>query len=99
MTWTVDVLIVGSLYWSTRAHRRTWRKTYLKAGAEVAVSAPIRYGRRSREGTYTMVFAPRCPQGKARVCECGSAVSGPEELIAEAEALWLAESPDGSGRR
>jgi hypothetical protein len=46
-----------------------------------------------------MVFAPGCDLGRARVFQCNLTVSSKEELVREAQALWLAESPDGSGRQ
>jgi hypothetical protein len=98
MTWTIGILIVGSLYWSPADHRRRWRNKHLKTARETPVLVPIRYGRRSRAGTYTMVFAPGSPNGTGKVCECAREISTASELIEEAKALWLAESPDGSNR-
>ena len=64
------ILIAGSLYWSDRPHRVQWRKDHLRQGSEIAVDVPIRYGRLSSEGSYTMVFAPACPLGRAKIIEC-----------------------------
>jgi hypothetical protein len=101
MTWSLGVLIAGSLHWSPMAHRSAWRKARLQTQADVSVGAPIRYGRRSssRGGTYTMVFAPGTPLGKAKVRRCKRTCLGIDEIVSEAEALWLAESPDGSARK
>ena len=98
MTWTVGILIVGSLYWSTAEHRERWRGKHLKKGSETPVFVPMRYGRRSRAGTYTMVLAPGSPDGTGKVCESARQISSVSELVDEAKALWVAESPDGSSR-
>jgi hypothetical protein len=101
MTWTLGVLIAGSLHWDLLAHRFAWRKARLQAQTDVSVGAPIRYGRRSssRGDTYTMVFASGTPLGKAKVRRCSRTCLGIDEIVSEAEALWLAESPDGSARK
>ncbi len=93
------ILIAGSLYWNDRPHRVQWRKNHLRKGAEIPVSVPIRYGRRSSTGSYTMVFAPGCPPGTAKILECLHGTDTIGDIIREAQALWLAESPDGSPRR
>jgi hypothetical protein len=46
-----------------------------------------------------MVFAPGTPLGKAKVRRCNRTCLGIDEIVSEAEALWLAESPDGSARK
>lgn len=92
------ILIAGSLYWSDKAHRVRWRRDHLKPRSEISVALPIRYGRLSSTGSYTLVFAPGCPLGKAKIVECVRTVETFHDLIAEAQALWLAESPDGSPR-
>jgi len=46
-----------------------------------------------------MVFAPGTPLGKAKVRRCKRTCLGIDEIVSEAEALWLAESPDGSPRK
>jgi hypothetical protein len=46
-----------------------------------------------------MVFAPGTPLGKAKVWRCKRACLGIDDIVSEAEALWLAESPDGSARK
>jgi hypothetical protein len=93
------ILIAGSLYWSDKPHRVRWRRDHVKPGSEVSVAVPIRYGRLSSTGSYTMVFAPGSPLGKAKILECIRAVKTFDHLVAEAQALWLAESPHGSPRR
>ncbi len=93
------ILIAGSLYWSDKPHRVQWRADHLRKGSEIFVSVPIRYGRQSSTGSYTMVFAPGCPLGQGKIVECLRGAKTIEDLAREAQALWLAESPDGSPRR
>ena len=93
------ILMAGSLYWSDLTHRVQWRRDHLKGASEVAVSIPIRYGRRSATGSYTMVFDPACPPGQGKILECIQATTTLADLVREAQALWLAESPDGSPRK
>jgi hypothetical protein len=50
-------------------------------------------------GSYTMVFAPGCPLGQVRTLEFIQPVDTLDGLAREAQALWLAESRDGSARR
>ena len=61
--------------------------------ASEAVTAPIRYGRRSRNrgNTYTMVFSRSAQPGQAIVVPCRNIVRSAVDLIAEAEQLWAAE--------
>lgn len=96
MKLTVGILIIGSLHWSTKPHREFWRDRYLQKGTDVVVKVPIRYGRLSSTNTYTMAFGRGCKTGEARVFECKSTVSSIGELVREAQALWLAESRDGT---
>jgi len=56
-----------------------------------SVRAPIRYGRGSKNGTYTMVFGCVPRLGQARVVPCKNSVTSLQELIVEAEWLWSAE--------
>src|SRR5262249_32844695 len=57
---------------------------------------PICYGRKSFiRQTYTMVFAPGLPSvsfGTARVRSIRHPVSGPNDVVREAQELWMAES-------
>lgn len=92
----VGLLILGSLHWSNKPHREIWRNKYLQKGTNAVEKVPIRYGRLSSTNTYTMVFGRGCEMGAARVFECKLTVSSSEELIREAQALWLAESRDGT---
>ena len=93
MTWKLGILIAGSLSWSDEPYRREWRNKCLNLDRVTPVKAPIRYGRRSRSGTYTMVFAPGCPLGQAKAVECRSPISSMADVIKHAEALWVAECP------
>ncbi len=100
MKLTLGILIIGSLHWSTEPHRASWRDRHLRKDPDVAVKAPIRYGRfSSSRRSYTMVFDRGCEMGRARIFESSSTVSDIGELVREAQALWLAESPDGTARQ
>jgi hypothetical protein len=57
------------------------------------VKVPIQYGRRSQNGTFTMVFSRLSEDqfGQAIVVPCQREVSSLADLIAEAEWLWSAE--------
>jgi hypothetical protein len=94
MNLSVGILIIGSLYWDTRGGRDRWRENRLQMDRDLLVKAPIRYGRRSQSGTYTMVFGPVPALGQARAVPCKKPVSSFKELIAEAEWLWTAERRD-----
>lgn len=97
----IGILIIGSLYWDSQAHRKKWREERLDASKGCSVRTPIRYGRRSssRCETYTMVFSQNCCKkgrwGQAVVVPCRNLVESAEALIGEARALWRAERADG----
>ena len=97
---TVGVLLIGSLFWCDRAHRRAWRNERLKLRERKYVKVPIRYGRRSesRQDCFTMVFSTSLNErefGCAIVVPCKS-----QDLIEEAVRLWTAETPRGeNGKR
>jgi hypothetical protein len=107
MELTIGVLIVGSLYWDNKPHRKEWRRARLNMDEEFIVRAPIRYGRRAgtRANTFTMVFSRSCIKkeylGQAKVVRCKKPVSSLNDLLAEAKELWIAEQtkpdpkPDG----
>jgi hypothetical protein len=88
---SVGVLIIGSLYWDTRGGRDAWREKRLQMEGDFIVTAPIRYGRRSLTGTYTMVFGDVPKLGQARVVPCKRSAKTVDDLIEEAEWLWSAE--------
>ena len=93
MPLTAGVLIIGSLYWNMEGGRDEWRKSRLQLENQWFVKAPIRYGRRSQNHTYTMVFAelPENQLGQARAVQCRNSVSSFQNLVTEAELLWAAE--------
>ena len=57
MAKSVAILTIGSLFWSTKAHRVGWRRERLAVKNATRVRAPIRYGRQSERSGYTMVFS------------------------------------------
>jgi hypothetical protein len=82
--------MIGSLYWDEV--RAGWRADRFEKDVEFSVEAPIRYGRLSSSGTYTMVFSQSVPQrGTAIVLKCVRSIEDPKDLIEEAECLWAAE--------
>jgi hypothetical protein len=85
------ILIAGSLYWRREAHRQAWREQFLNMTVVHPVTAPLRYGRLSRSGSYTMVFAPGTPNGQAKVVACQREAGSLGDIVKEAEALWRAE--------
>jgi hypothetical protein len=90
---TVGVLIIGSLYWRPEGRDR-WRRWRLDGDNKWLVKAPIRYGRRSQNQTYTMIFSPEHQEdqfGQAVVVQCRRDVACAPDLIREAEWLWSAE--------
>lgn len=102
MPLNVGVLIIGSLFWDPEQNRPAWRGARLDMATAQTVTAPIRYGRRSgrnRGDTYTMVFSRLAEPGHAKVVQCTRQVSTPDDLIAEAQALWKAEKPSADAGR
>ena len=95
----VAILIIGSLIWDKRPHRKAWRRERLQDGPGIPVSAPIRYGRisTSRSCTYTMVFSNELNElvpprlGWVLAVPCQRKVSTADQLVEEAEELWVAE--------
>lgn len=93
MPLSVGVLIIGSLYWRMEGRDR-WRRWRLDMDRKWLVRAPIRYGRRSKNKTYTMVFSSQLSDGQlgqAIVVQCQRKVSSAWDLTTEAEWLWSAE--------
>lgn len=90
MELNVGILTIGSLYWD-EGRRKDWRAARLSGETEYTVTAPIRYGRKSRGGTYTTVFSASAPMGTAKVLCCKNPITSADQLIAEAEFLWMAE--------
>lgn len=91
MQLSVGVLVIGSLYWRTD-ERKKWRHKRLCPDRDWQVRVPIRYGRLSKNGAYTMVFAKLSEDqfGQARVMQCQRPVTSPSDLVKEAEWLWSA---------
>jgi hypothetical protein len=90
------VLIIGSLLWDSERGRPAWREARLEMASAQSVTAPIRYGRLSGKGrghTYTMVFSRLAGIGHAKAVRCSRPIATPADLLAEAEALWIAEQP------
>ncbi len=101
MSFSVGIWIIGSLIWDKREHREIWRRDRLRIEAAIHVPSPIRYGRVSgeRSNTYTMVFSNALlpsELGWAVIVPCRCSVSNPEQLVNEAEALWMAEQSKAS---
>jgi hypothetical protein len=90
---SIGILMAGSLYWSREPYRVAWRSKFLNMDQVIPVRAPIRYGRKSRHGSYTMVFAPGGPMGQAKVVACQSHATSIVDILSQAKALWLAERP------
>jgi len=99
------VLIIGSLLWqpnlgnADNTIRKDWRNNYLKMPSKIAVNAPIRYGRQSGGGVYTMTFSNSCRKkpGNAIVAAFrNNPVKTYDELLREATELSRAE---GMGRK
>ena len=97
MEFKIGIMMIGSLYWDEEKVRNDWRKNRL-SDEQFDVFAPIRYGRRSekRGNTYTMVFSKLCIRksyglGAAKVVTCKNKAHNIEEIIKEAEFLWVAE--------
>ena len=98
---SVAVLIIGSLYWDPRTHRKEWRSSRFNLDDWKHVRVPIRYGRvsPSRGCSYTMVFSEGLDEdeyGQAIVVPCRQQATDVGELVDEAELLWLAERAAGS---
>lgn len=103
MPLNAGILIIGSLLWDSERGRPAWRHARLETAttSTQTVTAPIRYGRlsESRGNTYTMVFSRKAGTGQAKVLRCVRNISTPEDLNAEAEALWKAEQPTAASGR
>jgi hypothetical protein len=86
----IGILIIGSLWWRTGL-RESWRTAQLNRDGMVRVKLPIRYGRKSAKGTYTMTLGPAGTEGTAMVVPC-LREGGGDAVHHEAEKLWEAES-------
>ena len=93
----IGILIIGSLFWSDKAHRVRWREERLVTEKVMRVEAPIRYGRQSRSGWFTMILSNTLSperEGTALVVPCKYPATTAEALILEGEALWAAEQKE-----
>jgi len=90
------ILIIGSLLWRDEGGRNEWRKSRLSMDHAEKVRTPIRYGRCSRNHTYTMTFATDDPLGQGVLVPCKTPCSDADALIVEAEALWKAEDSNAN---
>jgi hypothetical protein len=103
MTSKLGILVIGSLLWDDTSVRRSWRDQRLEMRNQLAVKAPIRYGRKSwsRGNTYTMVLSKLIDipdsRGTAIVVPCRKTISGAEDIIEEARHLWRAERDKQKG--
>jgi len=93
--------MIGSLRWDD-SERKIWRQSRVELGGVMPVQVPIRYGRRARGrgNTFTMTFAAADGNdgtamgrfGRGILTPCKGTLGNPHALIAEAQALWKAES-------
>lgn len=100
------VLVIGSLFWqndletkSNDGLRQAWRSNRLDISKCIDVSAPIRYGRFSKEDVYTMIFDNRLSKenfGTAKAIPFKRSPSDWTELKHEVEQL---SSVEGQGQR
>ena len=97
-------LIIGSLLWQdnlgngTNTIRRDWRDTHLDQKSKIEVQVPIRYGRLSGGGIYTMTFAnsSRSKPGTAYAIPfLHNPLIGNQQLLTEAHELSTAEGMEG----
>lgn len=98
------VLVIGSLLWQDDLNpndkvRKSWRNNRLSIEQGILVKTPIRYGRLSKSGIYTMTFSNSC------IKKQGTAFAIPfrqkkfdsvEEIIYEGKELSKAEGMDGN---
>lgn len=98
------VLIIGSLFWQdnlgtgNNTVRRDWRASHLDMNARIPVNAPIRYGRMSGGGIYTMTFANsvRTKPGTAWLVPFQqNPITGFPQLLSQTRELSQAEGMDG----
>jgi len=86
------MLIVGSLLWRQTTEREQWRQSRLLVGEKSSVQAGIYYGRLSKGGTYTMTFDAGREMGGAVLVPCKAEITSMQDLVAEAQSFWGAES-------
>ena len=103
-SYTVGILVIGSLFWDKCQYRESWRQKRLNLEDRIPVYTPIRYGRLSpsRGDTYTMVFSNELPTeryGRALVVPCCNRVTSAADLVIEGKALWAAERSESETDR
>lgn len=95
------VIIIGSLLWQDNLNnndeiRKEWRGEHLELENKILAKLPIRYGRFSKSGIYTMVFSTNCE----RYNRLGTGfivpfkknyINNTAELISETQAMSKAE--------
>lgn len=103
------VIIIGSLFWDDHRNendslRKNWRKNRLDIKNAFRVKLPIRYGRKSKGGEFTMVFSTRLERSSNLgigyvIPFISNPITNYEQLenevleIAKAEALGTIENP------
>ncbi|MEM7105021.1 MAG: hypothetical protein AAF502_17930 [Bacteroidota bacterium] len=67
----LGIIIIGSLFWSDHRNRnnpdnirKKWRLNHLDTNNAIKVYLPIRYGRRSKDNIFTMVFSTSLEKSK-----------------------------------
>jgi hypothetical protein len=93
------VLIIGSLLWQPYLKegdtvRADWRNAHLDMKSKIKIYAPIRYGRQSRSGIYTMTFSNSAKLNLGTgfaVAFKKTPIKNFDGLLAEARALSFAE--------
>lgn len=95
------VIIIGSLLWAddykkNDSIRKKWRKSQLDIENGFRVKLPIRYGRRSKGGEFTMVFSTRLEKSENLgvgyiIPFRNNPIMDYEQLEMEAESMAIAE--------
>ena len=90
------VLIIGSLFWQAGSGgcRKNWRANRLDLSAKQIVSAPIRYGRKSKTwgNAFTMILDSNSADGQGLLVPCKAHICSFDQLVEEVEWLWAAEA-------
>lgn len=101
------VIMLGSLLWQDHLHntkndniRKQWREKAL-ANDRIIAKLPIRYGRYSNGGIYTMVFSNNCQRYKRLGTGYislfkSNPINDFNKLLSEAKAMSIAEGMNGN---
>jgi hypothetical protein len=98
------VLIIGSLYWQDHLKvegddiRKDWRHNRLDLESSLVVRVPIKYGRFSKAGSYTMVFDGALSEeqyGVGKFCPFKKETTSWDDLNKEVTLLSVAEGMKG----